>query len=88
LEQWPIIRLMAKKGRSASGARHGAALHPERTPRGERSGQAKLTDAKVREMRLIYAVTDISIRQIGLRFGVSWWTAWSVVNRATWKHVE
>lgn len=56
-------------------------------PRGELVGSAKLTEAKVREMRALYAAGGISIKNLGLQFGVTQHAAYKVVKRQSWKHV-
>ena len=71
----------------ARGASHGRSTCPERNTKGERNGQAKLTEADVREMRAmarngksheeIAALFDVTRRNVGL-----------VVNRKSWAHVE
>lgn len=44
----------AARGRQADGQRNGANQHPERRPRGERHGQARLTLAQVLDLRIRY----------------------------------
>ena len=62
------------------------ALDRDRIRRGERHGQAKLTEDQVVEMRKRHAAGE-SARSLSQVFGVGAKTAWQVVNRTTWKHV-
>lgn len=74
------------KGRRACGERNGAHMHPERMPRGERVGNAKLTAERVRQMRALY-LEGISTPRLGQMFDVTPTNAWLVVSRHTWRHV-
>jgi hypothetical protein len=56
-----------------------------RVPRGERCGNAKLTDAKVREIRSITGT--MSDMRIGKLYGVSEMTINRIKNGSTWRHV-
>ncbi len=76
-----------KKGRCASGDQNGARTHFDTHPRGERSGMAKLTAEKVREIRLRYAAGGISFVRLAKEYGVSEATIKEAVYRQTWKHV-
>lgn len=71
----------------ARGERHGLSLHPERRPRGSTHGNAKLTDAKVLEIRALYATGTITKSAIVAQFGVSLSVISEVINRKSWKHV-
>ncbi len=88
--------------RIARGERNGAHTHPERKPRGdahwarqhpewvragEQHGNAKLTDARVAEMRRL-AAAGWSQTALAQRFGISQATAWAAIHRRTWRHVE
>jgi hypothetical protein len=65
---------------AADAARHG------RTPRGERNGNAVLTDAQAREVFELYR-TDVPCRATLARmFGVSWGTIGRIVSGAAWCH--
>lgn len=57
-------------------------------PSGERSGQAKLTDALVRQMRAMKDAQRLTYKEIGQRFGVSTMTAFRAVTGQTWKAVR
>lgn len=56
------------------------------TPRGERSGNAKLTATKVRAMRAAHA-EGAKHRVLAARFNVSQKQVTVIVNRIQWKHV-
>lgn len=58
-----------------------------RQVRGEKMHSAKLTDAKVMEMRRIRATTDLTCDEIGRQFGVSHTVAVRICNGTMWKHV-
>ena len=79
---------MAAKGRAASGERHGSRVHPDRVPRGERSGQSKLTAEQVREMRKAYAAGGIGCYRLANRFGVDPKTVERIIKRKYWSHVS
>lgn len=78
-----------KKGRSVyvTGERHGTKTHPERVPRGERSGKAKLTEAKVLEIRRLKKVLRIRNLDLSKMFGVNRPTISKVIHRRLWAHV-
>lgn len=54
---------------------------------GEAVGLAKLTDAKVAEIRWLYAIGDRSKRRLAKEFKVSWPAVHRAILRVTWKHV-
>ncbi len=60
---------------------------PERQVRGERQGSAKLTEAAVRDIRML-ASQGCSLRELATKYGVSDTTINTVVARKWWKHVE
>jgi hypothetical protein len=87
----------------ARGDRNGARKHPERIPRGvnswphkhrdkiargENQGHAKLTEAKVREIRAERANEQTSYAKLGRKYGVSPVTIYHIVKRNLWCHVE
>jgi DNA-binding transcriptional regulator YiaG len=85
------MRDMNAKGRNgatsenrAHGAANGACTHPERRPKGETHGQAKLSKQQAAEIRSMYAERTISQRQLAARFGVSQRTVLRVVNGRSW----
>jgi len=85
------MRDMQQKGRQGydkiRGERNGRHTHPERTARGERGGNAKLTDGRVREIRRRYAAGNTSLRFLAREYGIGQATVWYIVHRATWAHV-
>jgi hypothetical protein len=67
--------------------RNSAVVKPERVPRGERHGNAKLTADRVREIRALRS-SGIHMHEIGRRFGVSHATVSRVLSSKIWSHVE
>lgn len=57
-------------------------------PRGEGSGTAKLTESKVKEMRLLYEGGGISYKQLAEQYGISPMQACRIINRQRWAHVN
>lgn len=56
--------------------------------RGERGGRARLTEAQVIEIRLLYANTDTTYHKLGCLFGVDFNTIQAIVSRRNWAHVK
>lgn len=56
-------------------------------PRGEKIGNAKLTEVQVLEMRQLYAEGKVTQMELAAKYGVGGATVNSVLNRKTWKHV-
>lgn len=96
------IRDAVAKGRAARGDRSGPRLHPEamqrgdqhytrRHPeavtRGEHHGRAKLTEPKVREIRLRYASGGSSHRALAKEYGVGRSVISGIVRGEDWAHV-
>jgi hypothetical protein len=88
---------MVRKGRQAKGEKIGAHLRglrngkytkPERTPRGERNGQAVLTAERVAEIRHRYAAGGVTQLQLAAEYGVNDRCISAVINHQTWKHVS
>jgi hypothetical protein len=88
---------MAKKGRSgltrhperaARGTRNARFTHPETTARGEESGQAKLTESQVREIRQLHNTGAHSQKSLGKKFGVCKATIYYIVNNLSWQHID
>ncbi len=73
------MRDMDRKGR-----RRGEPPHR----RGERANGARLTEAKVREIRDRYAVGGTTHRKLALRYGVSDRTIRLIVLREAWAHIK
>jgi hypothetical protein len=53
--------------------------------RGERHGQAKLTEAKARQILIRYAAGDTSYARLGVAYDVSRWTIRGIVTGRTWR---
>jgi len=75
-----------ERGRVASGNRNAARLYPDRWRRGEGHGNARLTDAQVREIRAA-AAGGAALIDLARMNGVSDATIARVVKRTAWKHV-
>ena len=58
-----------------------------RMAKGERCGQAKLTDATVVEIRGLYAAGGETFRSLASRFKVGYTAVRSAIHRLTWKHI-
>lgn len=56
--------------------------------RGEASGQAKLTDEAVRDIRLRYAAGGVSQQKLANEYGVHQTKISYVISRKTWAHVH
>jgi hypothetical protein len=64
----------------ARGDRSAAHRYPERRPRGERHGAAKLTDAQAVAIRARYAAREASITRLAAEYGVSTTQVWRIVT--------
>ncbi len=73
--------------RVARGIRNGAYTHPERVLKGSASGNAKLTEAKVLDMRQQFNVGNISRKELAIIFGVSYELVVKIINRSQWRHI-
>lgn len=77
-----------RKGRNRRvpvGSAHHLRQRPELTPRGERNGNAKLTEAGVREILTLQNV--LSPEEVATRFHVAELTITAIWAGRTWKHV-
>lgn len=78
------------RGKTPDGS-YCARLHPERIPRGEASGMAKLTNARVIAIRAIHAAGGATQKELGARFGVSHSVISKIVSRTAkhklWTHI-
>lgn len=74
------------KGRHAHGDRHGMRLHPERVPRGERSGLAKLTTADVLEI-LNRRAAGVKLTVLAAEYGIAGATVSGIARGRIWRHV-
>lgn len=54
---------------------------------GTRNARSRLTDAKVAEILVAYARGDVTMKELGARYGVTWGTVRFIVSGITWKHV-
>lgn len=54
---------------------------------GIHNGRAKLTDEKVKELRLKWSTGEYSQRQLAKEYGVDQAKVWSVLHNKSWKHV-
>jgi HNH endonuclease len=77
---------MVAKGRSASGDRSGAKLHPQHRARGERVASSKLTTHQVEEARALYAA-GVSRAALARNYGVSWTSMNATIARRCWRHI-
>ena len=64
--------------------RDGPRVHPERRPRGERHGCAKLACSDVEDIRRRYARGGISQGALAQVYSVSQSNVWKIVNGITW----
>jgi hypothetical protein len=79
---------MVAKGRQAKGERNGMRLHPERRPRGERHGSAKVTAEQVRDLRARFAAGGITQTQLAREAGISRYALSLLLSGRTWAHVS
>ncbi len=63
-------------------------IRNDRTRKGEKHHDSKLTEELVREMRALRADTKMSYPSIAAKYNVSTVTAWDAINRRTWTHVR
>lgn len=73
--------------RAQRGEEHHFRRHPEKLPRGEARGSAKLNTEKVINMRARYAAGGVCYYQLAEEFGVSRSTVTRIIKREKWKHV-
>jgi hypothetical protein len=74
------------QSRSAVGDRHGARLHPESRPRGEKHHNAKFTVQQVQQIRAL-AKQGTSQRKIAAQFGCSRTAIEQIISKKTWTGV-
>lgn len=75
-----------RKRRYAYGARNGQRVHPERTAKGEATGQCKLTEANVLSIRAAYP-SKATGTELALQYDVSAATIYGIIHRKSWKHI-
>lgn len=73
-----------RKGRTASGDRHGFRKHPECHPRGEQNSSSKLTERQVAEILQNHETATA----IAVKYGVSKSTIDKIRERRLWTHVQ
>jgi len=78
-------RDMVTKGRSAKGDNHSMRLHPERAPRGERNGMAKLTQQQAEEIRMRYAQGGVTQMQLCSEYGMGAVSIWRLLKNQSYK---
>jgi predicted DNA binding protein len=87
---------MARKGRGTVGDKHWTRRFPERVEkgvrpqlirRGEESGNAKLTDTQVLEMRAAYVPRRVSYPVLAKRYGISPEQVRNIILRKAWTHI-
>lgn len=74
---------MARKGRSASGSRHGSKTRPEQWKKGERHPNARLTWEQVRRIRQLHATGAYTANELNGMFNT--WQVPSILSNKTWK---
>lgn len=77
-----------RKKRHCFGERHPGKRDPSYLARGERSGQSKLLERQVREIRSQYRPVKGSLTTLARRYGVNIGTIRQVVEGKTWRHVK
>lgn len=58
-----------------------------RMNRGEARYNAKMTEAKVRKVRSLYATGTINMKELAAQFGVVTTAIFNIIHRNRWKHV-
>jgi hypothetical protein len=56
-------------------------------PRGERSGNSKLTESDIVNIRMEYSKTKPLLRELSVKYGVSPQQIYRIVTRKSWAHV-
>lgn len=80
-----------RKGRQAKGQTHGSQTKPESVPKGEASGRAKITTAKVIQIRLtIRTHPDVHgvLEGLARKFKLDASTVRAIADGSLWGHVE
>jgi hypothetical protein len=77
-----------KKGRMATGERHGTHTNPESVMRGEENPSSVLDENTVRKMRIDYANGVGSHATIGRKYGVSTSAAGAAIRGDSWGHIK
>lgn len=75
------------KATTQRGENHWCRYLPDQILKGEKNGEAKLTDAKVLEIRQKWSDGLFNKTQLSREYGVSITTITRVVTRKNWKHI-
>jgi DNA invertase Pin-like site-specific DNA recombinase len=75
------MRDCVRKGRIATGDRHGVSTHPSRFT-GEHF--RKLNRETIDEIRTRYSDGNVTMKTLGREYGLHWKTISNVINRKTW----
>lgn len=78
---------MVNKGRSNLGEKHWSLRCPEKVTRGEKVGNAKLTEADVLNIRRRYIPYGVTYDQLAAEYKVSSSVIRDAVLRISWKHL-
>jgi len=78
---------MAAKGKGFYGITNVMIAHPEKRHWGERNGQAKLTNEKVRTIRQEYKPGVVTMQTLGEKYGVNRCIIGKIIKRQLWPHV-
>lgn len=79
------IRDAACKRRMAHGDLHGMRLHPERVPRADKNGMARLTWNDVRTIRQRYADGGVSQSTLAVDFDIDQTSISRIILNKTWR---
>jgi hypothetical protein len=75
-------------GTNADNMQDSARKHRNHIPFGSLNANSKLNDEKVRSMRSIYANGEVTLKQVGVQFGISIASAFNAINGKTWRRVQ
>lgn len=78
---WSNLRYSTRRENERDKILHGT------NPRGARNGQAKVTEADVREMRAAYAAGGTTYSALAPKFGITYQAVAKIITRARWSHV-
>ena len=76
-----------QKGRSACGEKHGRHTKPRRWARSGRSGNAKLTASKVREIRDKYKAGGVTQQELATTYNITQSAVSRLALRQSWQHI-
>jgi hypothetical protein len=69
------------------GDNHHSRRHPEKMAHGENSPKHKLTEDKIKEIRISYKANNTTYKELGKKYGVCISTIYYIITRQTWKHI-